>query len=96
VVARELTKVFEEIWLGRLSEAAAHWSSVARKGEFTIVLAGASPASQTDNEAIEEVVRRAQGGERLSDAAKAVAATTRLSRSELYSLALGRISAAQD
>ncbi len=96
VVARELTKVFEEIWLGRLAEAPAHWSAAARKGEFTVVLAGAVPARHGDEEAIEEVVRRAQGGERLSDAAKAVAATTRLSRSELYSLALGRISAGQD
>ncbi len=39
-IARELTKVHEEIWRGSLSTAAAHFSSQAPRGEFTLIIAG--------------------------------------------------------
>lgn len=39
VVGRELTKQFEEVFRGTLSEALAHWQAKPPKGEFTIVLA---------------------------------------------------------
>jgi 16S rRNA (cytidine1402-2'-O)-methyltransferase len=39
VVGRELTKQFEEVFRGTLSEAIAHWQAKPPKGEFTIVLA---------------------------------------------------------
>lgn len=38
VVGRELTKQFEEVFRGRLSEAIAHWQAKPPKGEFVIVL----------------------------------------------------------
>jgi len=38
VVGRELTKQFEEVFRGRLSEAIAHWQAKPPKGEFAIVL----------------------------------------------------------
>jgi 16S rRNA (cytidine1402-2'-O)-methyltransferase len=38
-IARELTKLFEEVWRGTLSEAADRWSEGAR-GEFVIVVGG--------------------------------------------------------
>lgn len=37
-VCRELTKQFEEVFHGTLSEAIAHWQSKEPKGEFTIVI----------------------------------------------------------
>lgn len=42
VVGRELTKQYEEVFRGRLSEAIAHWQAKAPKGEFTLVIAPAS------------------------------------------------------
>lgn len=39
-VARELTKLHEEIFRGRLSEAIAHFTAQAPRGEFTLVLGG--------------------------------------------------------
>ncbi len=39
-VARELTKVHEEIWRGKLSEALVYFQEHAPRGEFTLVVAG--------------------------------------------------------
>ena len=39
-VARELTKVHEEIWRGSLSAARAYFTANQPRGEFTLVLAG--------------------------------------------------------
>jgi 16S rRNA (cytidine1402-2'-O)-methyltransferase len=44
-VARELTKRFEEIFRGTLSQAASHFQEVAPRGEITLVVAGASSQS---------------------------------------------------
>jgi 16S rRNA (cytidine1402-2'-O)-methyltransferase len=44
-VARELTKRFEEIFRGTLSQAASHFQEVTPRGEITLVVAGASPQS---------------------------------------------------
>lgn len=38
VVGRELTKQFEEVFRGTLSEAVAHWQATAPRGEFVIAL----------------------------------------------------------
>jgi len=42
-VARELTKRYEEIFRGALSQALSHFQEVAPRGEITLVVAGASP-----------------------------------------------------
>lgn len=42
VVARELTKKFEEIFRGFISAATAHFSSKSIKGEFVLVISGKS------------------------------------------------------
>src|SRR5438093_1597554 len=42
-VARELTKVHEEVFRGTLSEALAHFTQP--RGEFTLVIAGSEPAA---------------------------------------------------
>jgi 16S rRNA (cytidine1402-2'-O)-methyltransferase len=43
-VARELTKLFEEIRRGPLSELRAHFAAVAPRGEITLVIAGQTEA----------------------------------------------------
>ncbi len=42
-VARELTKMHEEVWRGALSDAAARAETGAFRGEIVLVLAGATP-----------------------------------------------------
>jgi 16S rRNA (cytidine1402-2'-O)-methyltransferase len=40
-VARELTKLHEDVWRGSLDDASAHLASAGPRGEYTLVLAGA-------------------------------------------------------
>jgi len=48
-VARELTKAHEEIWRGTLTQAHEHFNAVEPRGEFTLVIGGASqPAWSTE------------------------------------------------
>lgn len=90
VVTRELTKLFEEVWHGSLASAPDHWETAVRKGEFTVVMAGASRVPVDVEEAVDEVVRRIAAGERPSEAAKAVAHATGWARSDLYTRAIGK------
>jgi len=41
LVARELTKLHEELWRGSLAEASQHWQQTKPRGEFTLVIAPA-------------------------------------------------------
>jgi 16S rRNA (cytidine1402-2'-O)-methyltransferase len=51
-VCRELTKLYEEIFRGKLSEAVKHFSQP--RGEFTLVIAGAAMAKPEVNMQVEE------------------------------------------
>jgi 16S rRNA (cytidine1402-2'-O)-methyltransferase len=61
-VARELTKLHEEIFRGRLSQARAHYTENAPKGELTLVVAG----NRSEREVWEPEQLRAGIQERLS------------------------------
>jgi 16S rRNA (cytidine1402-2'-O)-methyltransferase len=46
VVARELTKLHEEIWRGTIDQAVTYFDPIKTRGEFTLVVAGSTePAS---------------------------------------------------
>ncbi len=86
-VCRELTKTFEEVRRGTVGEL-AEWAREGLRGEVTVVVAGAAPRPARVEDHVAEVVARAQAGERLKDAAAAVALTTGLSKRDLYQAAL--------
>ena len=46
-VCRELTKLYEEIWRGPISDAIAHFAQP--RGEFTLVIEGGAPPSAGDD-----------------------------------------------
>ena len=73
-VCRELTKTYEEVRRGGLGELAA-WAAGEIRGEITIVVAGASAATQepTSDELGELVARREAAGETRKEAIAAVA-----------------------
>lgn len=87
VVARELTKLHEEVVRGTVAELAA-WAEGGVRGEVVVVLEGADPRPVTTEEALVEVQRLVDGGMRLADAASAVAGRTGLPRRTLYEAAL--------
>jgi 16S rRNA (cytidine1402-2'-O)-methyltransferase len=47
LVARELTKLHEELWRGPAARAPSHWAVAPPRGEFTLVLGQQSPQPTT-------------------------------------------------
>lgn len=87
VVARELTKLHEEVRRGTAAELAA-WAASGVKGEICIVVEGATPATANLDEGIDQVVALVAAGAKLKDAATEVAEATGLGRRDLYQGAL--------
>jgi 16S rRNA (cytidine1402-2'-O)-methyltransferase len=87
-VARELTKLHEEVRRGRLADLAAHYrESGAPRGEVVVVVAPPQPAPP-DAVEIDRRLRAALGRHGVRDAAAALAAETGLPRTMLYRRAL--------
>jgi 16S rRNA (cytidine1402-2'-O)-methyltransferase len=87
-VARELTKLHEEVWRGHLSEAAAWAAESGPKGEIVLVVQGqlrAGPPSEDDVEAA--VQARLDAGDSPRDAASAVAAELGVPKRQAYEVA---------
>lgn len=90
VIARELTKLYEEFWRGTIGEAIAHYKQKEPRGEFTLVIAGTQaeiPMFSEDDLKAELLQIMAQGVSR-SQASRQLAQITKLSRRQLYQLAL--------
>ena len=90
VVARELTKYYEEIWRGSLDEAIDYFSRDRVRGEITLVVGGASAEEVAWDEA---AVRRAMAaklaqGMRRKEAAARVAEQSGWRKREVYDLSL--------
>jgi 16S rRNA (cytidine1402-2'-O)-methyltransferase len=88
VVARELTKLHEELRRGTLSELAAHYAvSGAPKGEAVIVVSPPPTAVAPDAD-IDVLLKEALLTLSVKDAASHVAKITGMPRQEIYSRAL--------
>jgi 16S rRNA (cytidine1402-2'-O)-methyltransferase len=96
LIARELTKLYEEIVRLPLGEAAAWFAADPNRsrGEFVLVLAGAPAATGLDAEA-ERVLGILLGVLPLKTAARVAAEISGVSRNALYARAL-ELKAAQD
>lgn len=90
-VCRELTKMHEETWRGRLGEAAARATAGDPLGEHVIVLGGAAaPADATDDELLAALAEARAAGRSGRDAVAAVAAAFGAPRRRVYDLDVGR------
>ncbi|MBF0671704.1 MAG: 16S rRNA (cytidine(1402)-2'-O)-methyltransferase [Salinibacterium sp.] len=87
VVARELTKMFEEVKHGTASEL-VEWAAGGVKGEIVVVIEGAAPTVASIDDGVAQVLELVASGTRLKDAAAEVADATGLSKRELYEGAL--------
>ena len=90
VIARELTKLHEEVLHGTLDELAARLSSgPALKGEIVLLVAGRSRDDNVmDDTQLAAMLRAELQGQRLRDAVKSVVEMTGLPRNRVYRLAL--------
>jgi 16S rRNA (cytidine1402-2'-O)-methyltransferase len=87
-VARELTKLHEEVRRGRLLDVAAHYRLAGPpRGEAVVVVSGPE-RGELDPTEVDERLRTAVGDLGVREAAAKLAAETGLSRGELYRRAL--------
>ena len=85
VVARELTKLHEEIKRGRLSELAQHYSTEEPRGEIVLLIDRTVLAETTTNESVSNLVDQFErDGLDHRAALKKAARELRLSRAEAY------------
>jgi len=86
-LARELTKIYEEVIRTTLSQAVALFEEKAPKGEFVLVVEGMVEEEQslTFEQALELIQALVDKGEPLSKAAKDVSRQTGFKKGELYS-----------
>ena len=88
VVARELTKLHEELVRGPLREVAGRWAEGEVRGEVVVVLEGAAPAAIPETAVREALERRLGAGETVRDAVSAVADELRVAHRIAYDVAL--------
>lgn len=90
-LCRELTKLHEETMRTTLGEAVAYYQDNNPKGEYVLVLSGATPSEETAltlEDGVAQVLNLRAQGMRLKDAAKEVSEMTGLAKNALYSAAL--------
>lgn len=88
-LARELTKLHEEVWRGSLADACAHVDSVEPRGEYVVVLEGAPAEAEATDERIVNMLRTAiEGGADRRAAIATVMEATGAAKRRVYDLAL--------
>jgi 16S rRNA (cytidine1402-2'-O)-methyltransferase len=90
VVARELTKLFEEIHCCRLDEAAA-WlrqDENRQRGEFVLIAEGAPPGAASEDEDRERILRLLLAALPLAQAVRLACAITGAKKNSIYARAL--------
>ena len=92
VVARELTKRYEEFWRGTLEEAVVYYQGSQQiKGEFTIILSGCPPEDSLSlswEQLKVELQQLLDQGMTRSQASRQLAQSTSFSRRQIYELSL--------
>lgn len=91
VLARELTKLYEEFWRGNIQEAILYHQNHLPKGEYTIILDGNFKnfdLELSEEEIKIELVKLLQKGMTKTEASRNLAQFTSLSKREIYQIAL--------
>ncbi len=86
-LCRELTKLYEQVLRMTLPEAISYYKEKAPRGEYVLVLEGATredAPALTFEEVLEQVRRQVDAGMRAADACKTAAKASGFSKNELY------------
>jgi len=87
-VCRELTKLHEEIWRGTLAGALEEWTEREPRGEFTLIIEGATDSPVWDRIEVESAMRTALArGLSAKEAVRQIKDRSGWSKREVYSLA---------
>ena len=92
MVARELTKLHEELRAGTLAELADYYSETAPRGELTIVMEGTgtpAPAPDRTTDATEEATALLAEGLSRREVARRLTETLGMPRNDAYRLVMG-------
>jgi 16S rRNA (cytidine1402-2'-O)-methyltransferase len=85
---RELTKRFEEVWRGTLADAVAHVAGHEPRGEWVLVVEGATAAEVTDDDIRAALSARSASGSDRRQAVREVTEQLAVARRRVYDLAL--------
>lgn len=88
-LARELTKLHEDVWRGTLAGAAVHLSTTPPRGEYVMVVEGAPrPAASSDEQIIDALHHALASGADRRTAIAEVMQSTGAPKKRVYDLAL--------
>ncbi len=89
-LCRELTKIYEEVLRGTISEMLEYYKEKSPKGEYVLVIEGAKEEEQQEEITLEKACEMAgqliADGKKASDACKEIAKLTGFSKSEIYNI----------
>ena len=89
VLARELTKLHEEVWRGTLGEAVAHVAEHGTRGEYVVIIEGTpAPPDADDGTIVASLQHELANGSDRRTAIATVTAVTGASKKRVYDLAL--------
>jgi len=88
-VGRELTKRFEEVIRGPVSEVQDHFRTIEPRGEFTVVVAGAGENAKPALSAEADLRELLEGGMPPKSAVQIIARRHRINRGDVYQMMLG-------
>ncbi|MBE0410296.1 MAG: 16S rRNA (cytidine(1402)-2'-O)-methyltransferase [Anaerolineales bacterium] len=88
-IARELTKLHEEIFRGTIHQALTHFETEKPRGEFTLVLRGNVPIERewTQEELLSSLRKELKQGKPISKVSSQIASQSGWPRREVYKLA---------
>lgn len=88
-LARELTKLHEEVWRGSLADALARTTEVEPRGEYVVVIDGAAAPAVADDVAIHAaLVTAVQGGATRKDAIATVTDELDVPKRRVFDIAM--------
>ncbi|MFO7897033.1 MAG: 16S rRNA (cytidine(1402)-2'-O)-methyltransferase [Candidatus Cloacimonadales bacterium] len=88
VLAREISKLYETYYRGKLSYFLQNPSEIKNKGEFVIIVDGAKAKSWQDDELLEQLRQLINDGYSPKLAIKQVSQSTQTNKNHVYQLAL--------
>ncbi len=86
-VARELTKMFEEVVYGNFEDITTHFTQNEPRGEFVLIIAPPQEKKSSADD-IKEILRKRLGETSLKTAVKEISAEYKLPKNDVYAMAL--------